>query len=71
VLSFQRQLDVGLTACRDAVPDLEHLMNLIAVSMDELEQAAGLAQPRRRAARRAATRTRAAKTGKSSRKHAQ
>ncbi len=71
VLSFQQQLDVGLTACRDAVPDLEHLMNLIAASMDELEQAAGIAQARKKAVRGAATRRRLAKPAKSARKHAQ
>jgi diacylglycerol O-acyltransferase len=42
VLSYREQLDVGLTAGRDAVPDLAHLMDLLAVALDELEAAAGL-----------------------------
>lgn len=71
VLSFQHQLDIGLTACRGAVPDPEHLMNLIAAALDELEQAAGLVPAPKRAARRAATRRRRDGTGKSPRKHAQ
>lgn len=71
VLSFQRQLDIGVTACRAAVPDPEHLMNLIAAALDELEQAAGLAPAPKRTVRRAATRRRHDGTGKSPRKHAQ
>jgi WS/DGAT/MGAT family acyltransferase len=45
VLSYRGQLDVGLTACRTVVPDLDHLMDLLADSLAELEAAAGLAAP--------------------------
>ena len=49
VLSYRDQLDVGLTAGRDAVPDLPHLMDLLAAALDELEAAAGLTPARARA----------------------
>jgi WS/DGAT/MGAT family acyltransferase len=75
VLSFRQQLDVGLTAAREAVPDLEHLMDLLEAALDELEQAAGLApgpgQEKSgsvRGARRAPHRTKRAKLNQ---KHAQ
>ncbi|HZR34597.1 MAG TPA: wax ester/triacylglycerol synthase family O-acyltransferase [Nevskia sp.] len=72
VLSFHDQLDIGLTACRDAVPDLPHLMDLLAAALDELEQAAGIApQPRKKGAARAGGRGGLAKPAKSAQKHAQ
>jgi diacylglycerol O-acyltransferase / wax synthase len=42
VLSYGEQLDVGLTAWREAVPDIGHLMDLLDQAMAELEQAAGI-----------------------------
>ena len=43
VLSYRDQLDVGLTAYREALPDIGHLMDLMVESLGELEQAAGIA----------------------------
>jgi diacylglycerol O-acyltransferase len=43
VLSYRDQLDVGLTAYLDAVPDIGHLMDLLADALAELERAAGIA----------------------------
>ena len=43
VLSYRDQLDVGLTAYLDAVPDIEHLLDLMAEALAELEGAAGIA----------------------------
>ena len=71
MLSFHDQLDIGLTACRDAVPDLPHLMDLMARTLDELEQAAGIALPRKKGARHAGVRRGLAKPPKSAQKHAQ
>jgi WS/DGAT/MGAT family acyltransferase len=51
VLSFRQQLDVGLTAAREAVPDLDHLMDLLEAALVELEQAAGLVAAPKRPAR--------------------
>ncbi|MDR3415706.1 MAG: wax ester/triacylglycerol synthase family O-acyltransferase [Nevskia sp.] len=45
VFSYCGQLDIGLTACRDAVPDIRHLMDLHAAALDELTAAAGLIPP--------------------------
>jgi diacylglycerol O-acyltransferase len=42
VLSYRDQLDFGLTAWREAVPDIAHLMELLAAAVDELEAAAGV-----------------------------
>jgi diacylglycerol O-acyltransferase / wax synthase len=51
VLSYRDQLDVGLTAWREAVPDIGHLMDLMVESLTELEAAAGV-NPRKRGAKR-------------------
>jgi WS/DGAT/MGAT family acyltransferase len=51
VLSYCNQLDVGLTAHRGAVPDIEHLMDLLDNSLEELAAAANvseIAKPSRR-----------------------
>lgn len=69
VLSYRRQLDVGLTAARGAVPDLEHLMALLEAALAELEQAAGLAA--RPQQRRASAPRRRTPSAKSAQKHAQ
>jgi diacylglycerol O-acyltransferase / wax synthase len=52
VLSYRHQLDVGLTAWREAVPDITHLMDLLAGALDELEAAAGVKPAMAGAARR-------------------
>ncbi|MDB5985324.1 MAG: wax ester/triacylglycerol synthase family O-acyltransferase [Nevskia sp.] len=48
VLSYCDQLDVGLTAHRGTVPDIEHLMDLLEGSLQELATAANVVeQPKR------------------------
>jgi diacylglycerol O-acyltransferase / wax synthase len=42
VLSYRGQLDFGLTAWREAVPDISHLMDLLTAALAELEVAAGV-----------------------------
>lgn len=65
VLSYRDQLDVGLTAWREAVPDIGHLMELLAEAMAELEEAAGIKPVKGRAAARRPPRSKPRK------KHAQ
>lgn len=75
VLSYRQQLDVGLTAAREAVPDLGHLMDLLEGALEELEQAAGLAvapeSPKKGALRGAGRAPRRTKRAKLNQKHAQ
>ncbi len=42
VLSYCKQLDVGLTAHFGTVPDIEHLMDLLEAALDELAVAANV-----------------------------
>ncbi|MDE0856187.1 MAG: WS/DGAT domain-containing protein, partial [Nevskia sp.] len=67
VLSYRDQLDVGLTAYRDAVPDVGHLLDLMVRALEQLEHAAGVAPARGRAA---PSPRKAARALKSEKKHA-
>lgn len=42
VMSYNGRCDFGLVACRDAVPDLWDLTDLLHAAMDELREAAGI-----------------------------
>lgn len=46
VMSYRDEVDFGIMACRDAVPDVDHLASLIGPAFDELQRA--FATPRRR-----------------------
>lgn len=69
VLSYRDQLDVGLTAYRDAVPDVGHLLDLMVQALEQLEYAAGIA-PAQGRDRVAASPRKAGRTLKSGKKHA-
>jgi diacylglycerol O-acyltransferase / wax synthase len=63
VISYRDQLDVGLTAYLEAVPDIAHLLDLMADELDGLEAAAGLAPALPPATRRRRGRHEAEDTG--------
>ena len=70
VLSYRDQLDVGLTAYLDAVPDIEHLLDLMVDALAELERAAGLLPAEKRGAA-AVGKPKSPQGAKSVQKHAQ
>ena len=70
VLSYRDQLDVGLTAYLDAVPDIEHLLDLMVAALAELERAAGLLPAEKRGAA-AVGKRKSPRSAKSVQKHAQ
>lgn len=61
VLSYRDQLDFGLTAWREAVPDIGHLMDLLAEAVKELESTAGVKPAKAGAAVRRAAGTKRGK----------
>jgi hypothetical protein len=71
VLSYRDQLDVGLTAYLDAVPDIAHLMDLMAEALAELEHAANVVPEKKPGRAGASTRRKSLRATKSFRKHAQ
>jgi len=71
VLSYRDQLDVGLTAYLDAVPDIGHLMDLLANALAELERAAGIAPSKKARGAAAGARRKSPRATKSVRKQAQ
>jgi len=71
VLSYRDQLDVGLTAYLDAVPDIVHLMDLLADALAELERAAGIAPSRKVAGAATGARRKSPRAMKSVQKQAQ
>ena len=71
VLSYRDQLDVGLTAYLDAVPDIAHLMDLMAEALAELERAADVVPEKKPGRAGATTKHKSARATKSFQKHAQ
>jgi len=71
VLSYRDQLDVGLTAYLEAVPDIVHLMDLLADALAELERAAGTAPSRKAAGAAAGARRKSPRAMKPFQKQAQ
>ncbi len=71
VLSYRDQLDVGLTAYLDAVPDIEHLLDLMADALAELERAAGIAPAKTPGSGSAVRKRKSPRAAKSVQKHAQ
>ena len=71
VLSYRDQLDVGLTAYLDAVPDIEHLLDLMADALAELERAAGIIAPAKMRGGGPVKKRKSPRAAKSVQKHAQ
>ncbi len=71
VLSYRDQLDVGLTAYLDAVPDIGHLLDLMVDALAELERAAGIAPAKTRGSGGAVKKRKSPRAAKSVQKQAQ